>query len=242
MKATNFLLRQTFLCFVLAGSVLSADDLVTPHQVKQTPEVVEAYRVCETFEHVLGENLDFDRAYEATFTKDVVRRRAIAIADGEFGDQDFASMDDKLVIKAYKLRMQILYLMLPLAGPSDEEAGLFFPPDIKEILQRKVSNNSRGFRAYVSQLERDVVRFRSHLELLTSNSPSVAERVRNFKSEALSASVKPPGDRKIEPMRGSYKTGVLGRDEAYYEIESCIVARDQGKMRMVGLRFFYRLF
>ncbi len=169
MKATNFLLRQTFLCFVLAGSVLSADDLVTPHQVKQTPEVVEAYRVCETFEHVLGENLDFDRAYEATFTKDVVRRRAIAIADGEFGDQDFASMDDKLVIKAYKLRMQILYLMLPLAGPSDEEAGLFFPPDIKEILQRKVSNNSRGFRAYVSQLERDVVRFRSHLELLTSH-------------------------------------------------------------------------
>src|SRR6266496_683054 len=48
-------------------------------QVKQSPEVLQAYQVCETFERLLSENLDFGRAYEATFTSDRARRRAIAI-------------------------------------------------------------------------------------------------------------------------------------------------------------------
>jgi hypothetical protein len=149
MKSTTFMLRQIILCLVVADALLSsADGLVLPCQVKQTPEVVEAYRVCASFEHLLGENLDFDRAYEATFTRNLARRRAIAIAEGEFGDQDFAKIDVGLLIKAYKLRMQTFYLMLPLAGPSDAEATLFFPADIKEILQRKVPTSTPWFLSY----------------------------------------------------------------------------------------------
>jgi hypothetical protein len=130
--------------------MLSAKGLVLPQSVQQTPEVIEAYRVCESFEHLLGENLDFDRAYEATFTKNVARRRAVAINEGEFGNQDFARIDDESLIKAYKLRMQIFYLTLPLASPSDEEVELFFPPEIKVVLGRKPPDDSRGFHAYVS--------------------------------------------------------------------------------------------
>ena len=37
--------------------------------VKQPPEVVEAYRVCNEFQQMLAENFDFERAFEATFTK-----------------------------------------------------------------------------------------------------------------------------------------------------------------------------
>ncbi|MEJ7713245.1 MAG: hypothetical protein WKF84_26215 [Pyrinomonadaceae bacterium] len=210
--------------------------------MQQTSEVAEAYLICESFEHLLGENLDFDRAYEATFTNDVARRRAIAIADGEFGNQDFARIDDELLIKAYKLRMQLFYLMLPLASPSDEEAVLFFPPEIEAVLRRKSPDNSPSFHAYVSQLERDVISFRSHLERLTANYASVAERVRKFKSEALSAKFGPPDDRKAAPRHGYSDAGVLGKNEIYYEINGFIVARDQGKMRIVGLRFFNRLF
>jgi hypothetical protein len=38
----------------------------------------------------MAEDLDFDRAFEATFTKSPTRRREIAIAEGEFGNIDMA--------------------------------------------------------------------------------------------------------------------------------------------------------
>ena len=235
--------RLTLLCFILGCvSALGANTPGPLHQDEQPPEVVEAYRVCKTFERLLGENLDFDRAYEATFPKDRARRRAIAIADGEFGDQDFASIDDELLIKAYKLRMQIFYLMLPLAGPSGEEEALFFPPDIKEVLQREAPHNTQEFRAYVYQLERDVLRFRSHLERLSTRYPFVKERLSKFKSGALATRFEPPVGYKIEPRHGYYRTGVLGKDETYFEIDGYSVATEQGKMRIVGIRFFNRLF
>ncbi len=243
MKSAVFSLRQIILCLVGAVALLSsADGLVLPQQVKQTPEVIEAYRVCASFVQLLSENLDFDRAYEATFTRNPARRRAIAIADGEFGDLDFAKIDDVLLIKAYKMRMQIFYLILVLAGPSDTEAALFFPPDIKEILQRKSPTDTREFPAYVSQLERDAARFRAHLDRLTAKYPVVAERVRSFRAEGLSAKVQPPNSHKIEPQFGYLHSDVLNKDEPYYEIDSFIVARDQDKMRIVGIRFFSRLF
>jgi hypothetical protein len=87
---------------------------------RQPREVVEAYRVCERFQTLLAEDLDFNRAYEATFTKNVSRRREIAITEGEFGAGDLASVDDATLIDAFKSRMQILYLMLPLASPENE--------------------------------------------------------------------------------------------------------------------------
>jgi hypothetical protein len=243
MKSTPLGVRRIILCLVVACALLSsADGFGLPRQVKQTPEVIEAYRVCASFAHLLSESLDFDRAYEATFTRNPARRRAIAIADGEFGDQEFAKIDNELLIKAYKLRMQIFYLILPLAGPSDAEAALFFPPDIKEIFQRKPPAQTNAFHSYVSQLGRDVVHFRTHIEHLTAKYPSVAERVRSFRSEGLSAKAEPPNTYRIEPHFGYLHSEVLGKDQPYYEIDGFIVARDGGKMRIVGIRFFSRLF
>ena len=45
---------------------------------------IEAYRVCNRFQTLLAENLDFDRAFEATFARNASRRREIAITEGEF--------------------------------------------------------------------------------------------------------------------------------------------------------------
>jgi hypothetical protein len=62
-----------------------------PQRVRQPREVVEAYRVCQQFQELLAEDLDFDRAFEATFTKDAKRRREIAITEGEFGNIDLSN-------------------------------------------------------------------------------------------------------------------------------------------------------
>src|SRR5262245_40530698 len=149
---------------IVWAGILSVDGLAASPQVKQSNDVVEAYRVCETFEHVLGENLDFDRAYESTFPRNMTLRRTIAIVDGEFGGQDLASVDDELIINAYKRRMELFYLLLILAGPSGEEAPIFFPPEIKEMLERKAPADPREFRSFVLQLDQDVARFRAHID------------------------------------------------------------------------------
>jgi hypothetical protein len=243
MKPTTFALHKIILCLAAAAGLLSsAEGFVLPRQVKQTRDGVEAYRVVASFKRLLAEKLDFDRAYEATFTTNRARRRAIAIADGEFGHLDFAKIDDDSLVKGYKLRTQIFYLLLLLAGPSDAESALFFPPDIKEILDRKPPTNAAGFHAYVSQLERDVVHFRAHIDRLTAKYPSVAERVQSFRTEGLSARTEPPDTYKIEPQFGYLHADVLAKDEPYYEIDGFMVARDQDKMRIVGIRFFNRLF
>jgi hypothetical protein len=238
------LLSHKSLCFIIGcACVLNPASLARPQQARQTPEVIEVYRVCKRFEQLLCANLDFAVAYDATFTKDMGRRRAIAIADGEIGGQDSAHIDDQLLIRGYKLRMQIFYFTLLLANPSDEEEPLFFPPPIKAILERKEPADSRDFGSYVAQLERDVACFRVHLAGLVANNAAVAERVVNFKSSILSARFEPPIDHKIEPRRGGYhRSGVLGRDEAYYEVNGCTVVRERGQVRLIGIRFFNRLF
>jgi hypothetical protein len=213
------------------------------HQVKQPREVVEAFRVCERFERLLGENLDFDRAYESTFTKNVARRRAIAIADGEFGNLDLTGIDDVTLIDAYKSRMQIFYLMLPLASPdSTEQELLFFPPDIKQIFDRKPPSAAQEFRSYGAQLKRDVANLRAHLEQLATLHPEVAERISKFKAESLSVKLRPPKYSVVKPPHDSGRGEVLGKDEAHYEINGYTVIREDGQMRIVGIRFFTRLF
>jgi hypothetical protein len=236
--------RRAVISFIVGcACALSARGLGAPRQVRQTPEVVEAYRVCESFQHLLGENLDFERAYEATFTKDAARRRAIAVGDGEFGGRNSAGVDGELLVKAYKLRMQIFFLLMPLFSPGGEgEAALFFPPDIEAIIERQPPADARGFGEYVSLLGRAAARFRAHLERLGAERASVAERVRKFKSEMLSAKLAPPADRKVEPLRGYYRSGVLGAGDPYYEIDGCVVAGERGRMRIVGLKLFSRLF
>ena len=212
-------------------------------QSKQTAEAMEAYRVCATFQRLLGEDLDFARAYEATFVRSIPRRRAIAIKDGEFGDADLSTIDDATIINAYKNRMQLFYLMLPLASPdSNEEAALFFPPEIKKIFDRKNPEKPEEFRSFAAQLERDVIQFRRHLDKLAAQSPAAAERIRRFKSEALSVQLNPPKNFSVEPAQNPYDGPVVRKNETYYQMEGYTVIREGREMRIVGIRFFTRLF
>src|SRR6266446_5287363 len=164
MSLPHGIVSCVLLVCISSVSLLGGDPRLPRQSVTQPPEVVEAYHVCETFERMMGQDLNFGKAYEATFIESKARRRAIAIADGEFGYLAFAKIDDESLIKAYKLRLQLIYLMLPLAGPSDSEEPVFFPPQIKAILKRNAPTDTRRFVAYVSQLERAVTRFRAHLD------------------------------------------------------------------------------
>lgn len=211
--------------------------------VRQTAEVVNAYRVCEKFQRLLAVDLDFGSAYEATFAKDITRRRAVAIRDGEFGGVELDKVSDALLINAYKQRMQLFYLMLPLAGPdSDVEARLFFPPDIKQLFDRKTPDDPQQFGAYVSQLAQDVVYFRNHMDQLAREHASVSERIRKFKSDLTSGSFKPPKGYVVRPQRSADESRGLRKNEKYYEIEGYTVVREGADMKIVSIRFFTRLF
>jgi hypothetical protein len=231
------------LCVFLSTPVSSIHLQRRSRPVKQPAEVVEAYRVIERFQQLLGEHLDFSSAYDATFPSNMARRRAIAIRDGEFGDVDFAEVDDATLINAYKSRMQIVYLILPLASPANtEEEGLFFPPDIKEIFDRKAPHTAQEFRLYSLRLEEDARRFRAHIEQLAARYPAVQERLIRFKSEILSAKVRPPKSSVVKQLHYIGGGDVLSKDEPYYEIDGYTVVREAGKMRIAGIRFFTRLF
>src|ERR1044071_8599219 len=104
------------LCVMLVGAAAA-------QRVRQPRDVIEAYRVCQRFQTLMAEDLDFDRAFEATFTKDTKRRREIAITEGEFGNVDLSSVDDATLVDAFKARMQIFYLMLATVS-SDKKDDL----------------------------------------------------------------------------------------------------------------------
>jgi len=210
--------------------------------VKQPEEVLQAYRVCEQFQKVLSQNLDLNSAFEATFTKNKTRQRAIAIKDGEFGDIDFANIQDQTLINAYKARMQLLYLMFPLASPGDHEATIFFPPHIKAMFTRKGPGTTAEFAAFASQIDKDTKDFRLHLDNLAANYPSVTERIRKFKSDLTSGDFRPPQLRVVEPMKYEGGGTVLTKGESYYQIEGYTVVREGGEMKIVGIKFFTRMF
>ena len=210
--------------------------------VKQPAAVIKAYRVCEEFQKTLSQNLDFNAAFEATFTSNKARQRAIAIKDGEFGDIDFATVDDQALINAYKSRMQIVYLMLPLASPSDEEEAIFFPPNIKAIFTRKGPGSPQEFASFASELERDARDFRSHLDNLKAKYPSVDDRIRKFKSELVSGDFRPPQSTLVKPLKYDGGGQILTKGESYYQIEGYTVVREGGQMRIAGIKFFTRLF
>ena len=210
--------------------------------VKQTEEVVQAYRVCEQFQKVLSHNLDFNAAFEATFTKNKTRQRAIAIKDGEFGDLEYANVEDQTLINAYKARMQLLYLMFPLASPGDNEEAIFFPPHIKAMFTRKGPDTAAEFAAFASQVDKDTKDFRSHLDNLAAKYPSVAERIRKFKSDLVTGDFLPPKSRVVEAMKYDGGGTVLSKDESYYQIEGYTVVREGGEMKIAGIKFFTRMF
>jgi hypothetical protein len=227
-------LSAAILCVVVVGTA-------SGQRVRQPREVIDAYRTCQRFQTLLAENLDFDRAFEATFTKDASRRREIAITEGEFGDVDLAKIDDATLIRAFKARMQVLYLMLPLASPdSNEEEALFFSPQVKAIFERKPPPTPDEFPAYAQQLERDATTFRTHVNELATRYPRVAERVRKFKLD-LSQTPKLPAS-KVQPLTSYSKGHVLGPDEKYYQIGDYAVIREGKQMKIIGIRFFSRLF
>jgi hypothetical protein len=210
-------------------------------RVRQPREVVEAYRVCQRFQDLMAKDLDFDRAFEATFTKDAKRRREIAITEGEFGNIDLSSVDDAALVDAFKARMQIFYLMLTLVSPNNKgEEDLFFPPAIKAIVERKPPQAPDEFRSYAVQLKGDAKRFRTHLNELASRDPAVAERIRKFKKE-LSKKITPPSHI-VKPLTAYSRGRVLGLDEKYYQIGEYAVIREGRAMRIIGIRFFSRLF
>lgn len=216
--------------------------LSVPQQEQQPREVVEAYKVCETFQRLMAENLDFDRAYEATFTKNAARRREIAIAEGEFGNLDFAAIDDASLIDAFKSRMQIFYLMMPLMSPATKrEEALFFPPRMRAIFERKPPTTAGNFRAYSRQLKRDAVYARTHLEQLAKEHSFVAERIRKFKEEMLSEKFEPPAGI-VEPLMAYSRGQVLRVDQPYYQIGNYAVFREGREMKIIGIRFFTKLF
>lgn len=213
----------------------------TVQRVRQPRDVVEAYRVCQQYQTLLAEDLDFGRAFEATFTKNASRRREIAIAEGEFGEVDLAKIDDATLLKAFKARMEIVYLMLPLASPdSNEEEVQFFPPKIKAIFERKPAPTPEEFPAYAEQLQQDATDFRAHLNRLAAQNRRVAERVRKFKQDLLHVPELPAS--KVEPLTSYSKGHVLAPEEKYYQIGDYALIREGREMRIIGIRFFSRLF
>ena len=234
-------MRASFLTALLIFGVPGAAVAQSSRPVRQPREVLKAYAVVHRFQSIMAESMDFDRAFEVTFTKNPKRRREIAIAEGDFGDVDLSRVDSASLISAFKSRMQIYFLMLSLLGAAnEEEKALLFPPEIEEILERKPSQLAREFPAFAAQLKRDAERFRLHVERLSKERPSVAERIQTFKDEALKR-VEPP-ERIVKPLTAYSRGRVLGVKEPYYRIGDYAVIREKGEMRIVGIRFFGRLF
>jgi len=64
--------------------------------------------------------------------------------------------------------------------------------------------------------------------------------VLNFKLELLTLPKLPAS--KVEPLTSYSKGRVLGPDEKYYQIGDYAVIREGKQMKIIGIRFFSRLF
>jgi hypothetical protein len=189
---------------------------------------------------MLVENLDFERAFEATFARNASRRREIAITEGEFDGDNLTTVDTVTLVDAFKARMQLFFLMMPLFSPDTGEEGIFFPPKIRAILERKEPEAASEFASYVLQLKRDAADFRAHLDQLAQRYPNVAERVRELKRD-LGKRIELP-TYAVKPLTAYSRGRVLGLKEEYYRIGDYAVIREGGQMRIIGIRFFSRLF
>jgi hypothetical protein len=220
-------------------SLISAALLVGAHtdvfaqrvkpSVKQSREVLEAYRVVNRFNQLMAENLDFDRAFEATFPKDPARRRAIAIAEGEFGDLDLTGIDDATIVTAFKNEMQILFLTLLLF----DEQKTALPARIEEIYSHGRARTIEEFRLHTDMLKQDVAELRNYL----NKDPAAARRMQNFKL-ALTKPLEVPRNYVVKPSTYYSKGRVLSDKEEYYQIENYAVIREGSEMKIIGIRFF----
>ena len=237
-KLLKSALRPVLLVFF---ALLLGHSPALAQKVKQPKEVIDAYRVCNQFQRVLSRDLDFDRAFEATFTKDSARRRQIAIAEGEFGEAEVTNVDDATLISAYKSRMQIFYFALTLiGGEGKKREEWFFPPEIKAIVDRKPPPTSAEFPAYATQLKRDVEHMRAHLKALALRDPGFEFWLTVFKDD-LRKELKPP-EQVVRPITAYSKGRVLDLKAEYYQVGDYAVIREGSEMKIIGIRFFSRLF
>jgi len=229
--------------FIVAGLIVFACAPLgfSQKNVRQRKDVIEAIRVCNQFKTLFAENLDFNRAFEATFARNVARRREIAITEGEFDRDKVAGVDTATLVDAFKSRMQLLFLMMPLFSPdSGEEEATFFPPRFKDVLKREPPEAVSEFASYAVQLRRDVVDFRAHLDQLAQRYPNVAERIREFKRD-FAKKIEPPSQ-PLKPLTAYSRGRVLGLKEEYYQVGEYAVIREGREMRIIGIRFLMRLF
>ncbi len=224
-----------FVCLVVFANVLGQTRSKPVRQrkpVKQRPEVVEAYRVCAEFRRLLAEKFDFDRAFEATFTKDPARRREIAIAESEIARADLAEVDDATLVGIYKDRMQLFVLIVPLLFSGDAREAELFPPEIKQMLDRRPPKEAKDLRTYAVQLKEDVATLRTHFDQLAAKNAFVADRIREFRAY-LSKPLEPP-NHVIQPITAYSRGRVLPLDAKYYQIDDYAVIREGDEMRIIG--------
>lgn len=215
--------------------------LIAPGQrstpVRQPREVVAAYRVCNRFQQLFAEDLDFDSAFEATFTRDRARRREIAIAEGEFGNIDLTRVDDATLIGAYKSRMQIFLLTLVLVDLDRSDKDL--PDRINRIYDRR-SPKAEEFPAFALQLKSDAADLLAYLNQLAARDPKAAMRIHALKTNLFKPLQVPKYA--VKPITAYSRGRVLPLDQEYYQIGDYAVIREAGQMRIIGIRFFSRLF
>lgn len=207
---------------------------VKQRRVRQPPEVIAAYRVCNEFQRVLAPDLDFSRAFEATFTKDQKRRREIAIAESDFGEADLSKVDDATLIDAYKNGMQLVILLLPLIGVEDERSA---PPEINAIFDRGKPRTTEEFLEFTVQLKKDVATLRAHLKELTERNPAFAESLQKFK-EFLAKPLEVPTSYVVKPITYYSKGRVLPANEPFYKIQDYSVVREGSEMKIIGVQLF----
>jgi hypothetical protein len=202
--------------------------------VQQPPEVVEAYRMCNEFQRLLADDLDFDRAFEATFTKDPAKRRAIAIAEGEFGDVDISNVDDATLLGIYKTQAQFIILLVPMVPASGDNKPIVFPPKIEEMFKRP--KQPQTLQTYLAQLKQDLAVFRAHFDKLAASNDLVAEKIRDLK-KGLKETVTPP-NHVVKPLTAYSHGHVLPLDAEYYQIGNYSVIREAGQMKLIRFRLF----
>lgn len=228
--------KLLILIVCVIGAVTDVSGQSRSKRVKQPREVIEAYRVCSDFQRLLAENLDFDRAFEATFVKDPARRREIAIAEADHGDGDLAQVDTAIVVDIYKAQSQLLILVLPLLFVDREDAQTeLLPPRFEQTIKRKPPNDPQ-LQAYAAQLKRDVTDFRAHVEKLATTNTAVANNIAEYRKFLLKPLV--PPNRLVKPLTAYSKGSVLPVNAKYYQIEDCAMIREDGQMRLIGYTFF----
>lgn len=209
--------------------------------MKQPREVLEAYQVVTEFRRLFAEDLNFERAFEATFTKDPARRRAIAIAESQIEDVAVEAAEDATLLSIYKSQTQLFFLLLPLANPKDRaEAALLLPPEIRTIFDRKRPSAPEQLPSYAAQLNRDVEQLRAHINQLAAQHAALADRIREIKEQLLKKLETPT--EVVKPLTSYSRGKVLRPDEQYYQIDDYAVIREGGEMKIVGIRLFYRMF